>query len=100
MTRGTILAALALLAACTAGGPPEPVALSDHRCDNGLALHIAWWPDRAEVAYGTQSWTLPIARSGSGARYADGIHEVWEHQGVVRVTDGTAPPTSCTKDGG
>lgn len=96
MMRGGILAALVLLAACAAGGPADkPVAVSDHRCDNGLALHIAWWSDRAEVAYGAQKWTLPAARSGSGARYADGVHEVWDHQGVVRVTDGAAPPVEC-----
>ncbi len=93
---GRALAATGLLlAACAAESPTQPVAVSDLRCDNGAPLRIEWWPEKAEVAFGTQRWTLPLAVSGSGARYADGVREVWEHQGVVRVTDGAAPPTSC-----
>jgi len=84
-----------LLAACASGRPAQPVSVSDLRCDNGSSLHVAWWPEKAELTYGTQHWTLPVAVSGSGARYADATREVWEHQGVVRVTDGAAPPTSC-----
>ena len=93
---GGALAAIGLLlAACAAERPAQPVAVSDLRCDNGAALHIEWWSGKAEVTYGTQRWTVPLAVSGSGARYSDGVREVWEHQGVVRVTDGAAPPTSC-----
>lgn len=93
---GGALAAIGLLlASCTAERPVQPVAVSDLRCDNGAALHIEWWSEKAEVALGTQRWSLPIAVSGSGARYSDGVREVWEHQGVVRITDGTTPPTSC-----
>lgn len=84
-----------LLAACTADRPIQPVALSDLRCDNGQAVHIEWWPERAVVSYGGEQWTLPLAVSGSGARHSDGVREIWEHQGVVRVADGAAPPTSC-----
>jgi len=91
----SMLAIGLLLTACAADRPANPVAVSDFRCDNGASLRVAWWPDKAEVIYGTQRWTLPIAMSGSGARYADGVREVWDHQGVVRVTDGAAPPTSC-----
>jgi len=96
---GTLAAIWLLLAACTAERPARPIAVSDLRCDNGATLHVAWWPERVEVEYGAQRWTLPIVLSGSGARYSDGVHEVWEHQGVVRVTDGGAPPALCRKAG-
>ncbi|MBE0530625.1 MAG: MliC family protein [Rhodospirillales bacterium] len=93
--RGALVGIGLLLAACAAERPAQPVAVFDLRCDNGSSLHVAWWPEKAEVTYGAQHWTLPIAMSGSGARYADGVREVWEHQGIVSVTDGVAPPTSC-----
>ncbi len=96
MRAGTGLIAIGLLlAACTADRPAQPVAVSNLRCDNGQMVRIAWWPEKAEVTFREDRWTLPLAMSGSGARYADGLREVWEHQGIVRVTDGTAPPTSC-----
>ena len=95
LSGGALAAIWLLLAACTAERPAQPVAVSDLRCDNGASLRIEWWSGKAEVAFGTQRWFLPIAVSGSGARYSDGVREVWEHQGVVRVTDGDAPPTSC-----
>ena len=28
---------------------------------------------------------LPLAISGSGARYSDGEHTFWEHQGTARI---------------
>jgi len=95
--------ALVLGAAAAAGcaGPgspaPPPIAVSDYVCDDGAALHVRWWADRLEADHGGRRWALPRAVSGSGARYADGAREVWEHQGVVRVTDGGAPPVSCAK---
>lgn len=100
MLRGFVVAVLAAgVTGCASARPAQPVAVSEHLCDNGQALQVAWWPERAEVAYGSQRWTLPLATSGSGARYSDGVHEVWEHQGVVRISDGAVPPVSCSKRG-
>lgn len=38
----------------------------------------------------SQVITLPVAVSGSGARYSDGIRTFWEHQGVGRYFEGDA----------
>ncbi|MBE0530628.1 MAG: MliC family protein [Rhodospirillales bacterium] len=95
MRRCIPMLAVLLAAGCMAGGPVNPVAVSEHRCDNGAVLRVVWGPEKADITYGEQRWTLPIAVSGSGARYTDGVREVWEHQGVVRVTDGASAPASC-----
>lgn len=95
--------ALALFVAACAGTPTAPsdppTAVVDYTCSNHVALNVKWWPKDIQATYGDQVWVLPLARSGSGARYADKDHEVWEHQGTVRVTDGPYPPVECTKAG-
>lgn len=91
----SMLAIGLLLTACAAERPAQPVSVSDLHCDNGQAVRIEWWSERVVVTHVGERWTLPLAVSGSGARYSDGVREVWEHQGVVRMTDGAAPPTSC-----
>lgn len=41
--------------------------------------------NRVTVAFADgSSLVLPVAISGSGARYSDGTHTFWEHQGVGR----------------
>ena len=34
------------------------------------------------------TWTLPIQRSASGARYSDGAITFWDHQGEARFEQG------------
>jgi membrane-bound inhibitor of C-type lysozyme len=94
-----LLALVLMIAGCAAGEGEKPVAVSDHRCENGVALRVIWWPDRAEVAYGSERWVLPRAISASGARYTDETHEIWDHQGTIRVTTGGRAPVACRPEG-
>ena len=73
------------------------ITAGDYTCGDGTAVHIKWWSDRVEVSRGQQTWNLPHAISGSGARYSDGVREVWEHQDEVRVSDGQTLPLTCRK---
>ena len=69
-----------------------------HACNDGTQLGLAW-------AEGFLSWTergqptriLAQVVSGSGARYALGDYEVWEHQGEVRVTGPKDRHRTCRK---
>jgi len=58
-------------------------------------VSVTWREDSAEAFVGGEVWKLPLARSGSGARYSDGTREIWEHQGVLRVTNGDEPAMEC-----
>ncbi|NDD69757.1 MAG: hypothetical protein EBZ29_10385 [Synechococcaceae bacterium WB9_4xC_028] len=42
-------------------------------------------PPSVNLAIGEDHLLLPIARSGSGARYSAGEVELWEHQGSTRI---------------
>lgn len=54
------------------------------------ALAVLRWGDNFAV--------LPIAESGSGARYSDGLAEFWEHQGEAAITLPDGTETTCTRD--
>ncbi len=75
--------------------PSGPAGTVSYRCDNGAVVTVAWGQDMADVSYDGIQWVLPLARSASGARYADDSREIWEHQGVLRVTPDDGPETSC-----
>jgi len=72
-----------------------PIAVSHYDCGDKGEVSVTWWEGRIEAIVGNEVWKLPQARSGSGARYSDGAREIWEHQGVLRVTDGDAPAMEC-----
>jgi len=85
------LAALALLAACASGQTGGPRV--DWRCDGGAAFSVRYNAQgKAEVFAGGRTYTLPAAASGSGARYAEGGVEFWEHQGEARLTGAFGGP--------
>ncbi|MCW8861732.1 MAG: MliC family protein [Rhodospirillales bacterium] len=87
-----------LLAGCTPtpeGEAVPPLAVVEYTCPSGVPMRVSWWKETAELTYGDGRWMLPRALSGSGARYADGAREVWEHQGSVRVTIDGSPPEEC-----
>jgi gamma-glutamyltranspeptidase/glutathione hydrolase len=74
---------------------PPPLA---HACDAGLRLGLAWAGDFLRITEsGRADRILARVLSGSGARYASGGAEVWEHQGAVRVTIPGAAPRTCRK---
>ena len=79
------------------GRIPFPAPMP-HACDDGARLGLAW-------AEGFLRWTeqgqppriLAQVVSGSGARYALGDEEVWEHQGEVRITGPKGRLRTCRK---
>jgi membrane-bound inhibitor of C-type lysozyme len=90
------LAALVVLGACSttqSGGPR-----ADWRCDGGAAFSVRFDGDAAQVFAGGQLYNLPVAQSGSGARYSNGAVEYWEHQGEATLNGAQGGPyTNCRR---
>lgn len=102
-----ILCWVTLLVACAAAGcstgvtPESMPAGSDsfiearYLCPDGMAVMVRYnrAEDYADVTLDTASTPvrLPLALSGSGARYSDGAYEIWEAKSILRLTtpDGT-----------
>lgn len=87
--------ALLALTACAsterAGGPR-----TDWRCTGGAAFSVRFDGDAAEVFAGGQLYNLPVAQSGSGARYSNGAVEYREHQGEATLNGAVGGPyTNC-----
>ncbi|MBI1182501.1 MAG: hypothetical protein GC201_18315 [Alphaproteobacteria bacterium] len=77
------------------GDTPLPKTKVTYHCEGGFDIKATYFDDPDEVVLKPkdgQEVALQRAQSGSGARYADGKNELWEHQGVARITlaDGTA----------
>ncbi|HYG08230.1 MAG TPA: MliC family protein [Stenotrophomonas sp.] len=54
--------------------------------------------EQVRLQIGAQALTLPIAVSGSGARYADNAgNEYWEHQGEATLTLAGGKAQQCRK---
>ena len=66
-------------------------------CD-GEMIPVTFMDDAAlvDLPDGT-SVTLPIARSGSGARYTNGSVTYWEHQGTAMIETPTQSWEGCTR---
>jgi len=66
-------------------------------CD-GTMIPVRFMEDAAlvDLPDGT-SVTLPIARSGSGARYTNGTVTYWEHQGTARIETPTQSWEDCQR---
>ena len=107
----------ALLAACSQSGmQASPSAAQDEAVDAGVEAAeagnqptVTWdcdgqmipaqFMDDAvllDLPDGT-SVTLPIAMSGSGARYTDGTVTYWEHQGTARIETPTQSWDDCQR---
>jgi membrane-bound inhibitor of C-type lysozyme len=66
---------------------------TDWRCDGGAAFSLRYNNlGAAEVFAGGQTYTLPQAESGSGARYSNGSVEYSEHQGRATLTGAHGGP--------
>lgn len=79
--RRTAAALLAVvLSACA--GPQEHV----FRCSDSAVLRARYVADTVLLHLPEGSASLPIARSASGARYANDTLEFWEHAGAARIT--------------
>ena len=59
--------------------PGASLAAIPYRCASGRRFTAAWGlpGDRVRVTAGGISKTLPPAPSASGARYSDGVFEIW-----------------------
>lgn len=89
--------ALLTLTACAssgrAGGPR-----TDWRCNGGAAFSVRFDGNAAEVFAGGQLYNLPVAQSGSGARYSNGSVQYWEHQGEANLNGAVGGPyTNCRR---
>lgn len=112
-----VFALSALLAACSQSGMQTlPSAAQDEAVDAGVEAAeagnqqtVTWdcdgqmipalFMDGAvllDLPDGT-SVTLPIAMSGSGARYTDGTVTYWEHQGTARIETPTQSWEDCQR---
>lgn len=85
----------ALSLAVVAGCSTDTIAEKRLSCESGEALAVRWHEDSVEITDGQQQWELPRAISGSGARYANGQYELWEHQGEFSWTRPGAVRTLC-----
>lgn len=90
-----LLSAFAL-AACATPAPQSGDRI-DWSCDRGAAFSLRYNAQgEAEVFAGGQLYRLPSATSGSGARYANGSVEYWEHQGRATLNGAAGGPyTNC-----
>ncbi|MEQ8227004.1 MAG: gamma-glutamyltransferase [Rhodospirillales bacterium] len=68
-------------------------------CTNGAALTLAWpKPGQGDFVLWREDGRehiLARVASASGARYGDGLAEVWEHQGAVRITGENGVARTC-----
>ena len=64
-----------------ASAPPESV----FRCPDGAELRARYVADTVVLRLPAGGARLPLAPSGSGARYANDTLEFWEHAGAVQV---------------
>ncbi|WP_395646835.1 MliC family protein [Terricaulis sp.] len=90
-----ILAAALSLAACaTESGSGEAVGAprTTWRCDGGSSFTVSYTDGSARVRAGGRSYNLPHAVSGSGARYAGGGVQFWEHAGTSTLTGAAGGP--------
>jgi membrane-bound inhibitor of C-type lysozyme len=98
MKKLALAASLLALAACgTVAAPGGPRA--DWRCDGGAAFSVRFEANTAEVFAAGRTYSLPIAQSGSGARYSDGAVEYWEHQGQATLNGALGGPYANCRRG-
>jgi membrane-bound inhibitor of C-type lysozyme len=89
----TILAAAALASAVS----PAMANSALYRCALNIDIVANYAADAKTVTLYVQGQTfrLPVALSGSGARYSDGKAIIWEHQGEATFETPGASFTGC-----
>jgi membrane-bound inhibitor of C-type lysozyme len=87
------LTALAIVASTTPGYANAAL----YRCPLNVDVVANYSADAKNVTLYTQGQTfhLPVAMSGSGARYSDGKTTIWEHQGEAIFETPGAAFTGC-----
>ena len=94
-TRALLFVALLLGACATDGaGSGESVGAprTTWRCDGGAAFSVRFSPTAARVFAGGQTYDLPQVEAASGARYANGSVQYWEHDGVASLAGAAGGP--------
>ncbi|HET9231966.1 MAG TPA: MliC family protein [Vitreimonas sp.] len=93
-----ILSLAALVVLCACGTTQSSGPMAQWRCDGGAAFSVRFEGEAAEVFAGGQLYNLPVAQSGSGARYSNGTVEYWEHQGEATLNGAQGGPyTNCRR---
>lgn len=99
MRKLLLLAALATLSACASSMAPTIGNRIDWKCDRNAAFSVRFTTQSAQVFAGGQSYILPHAQSGSGARYANGAVEYWEHGGSAQLSGAPGGPYANCRRG-
>jgi membrane-bound inhibitor of C-type lysozyme len=85
--------ALVALSACSTAMSPAPIGdRITWKCDRGAAFSVRFTTAGAAVFAGGQTYALPHAPSGSGARYANNAVEYWEHGGEAQLSGAAGGP--------
>lgn len=89
----TALTAAALVLVAT----PAMANAGLYRCPLNIDVAADYGADAKSVTLYVQGQTLhlPVAMSGSGARYSDGKTTLWEHQGTATFETPGASFTGC-----
>jgi membrane-bound inhibitor of C-type lysozyme len=100
MMRMVIVISLVLSACALRPSRDEVHSVVIWRCSNASSFAVYFDAKGAAVisaAY--QKYVLPRARSASGARYAEGDVEFWEHQGKATLLGAAGGPyRDCVPD--
>jgi membrane-bound inhibitor of C-type lysozyme len=83
-----------MLSACAFRPPGDEVhRVFMWRCSTGSAFSVYFDAQGAAVVSAAlKKYVLPPARSASGARYADGEVELWEHRGKATLLGADGGP--------
>lgn len=84
-TRLAIASAIASVASVL-GCRPHRIEEHVFGCGGGTTIGARYSRDSVALRLPNGTAVLPIARSASGARYANDTLEFWEHAGEARVT--------------
>lgn len=66
-------------------------------CEDGREGSVTWRADKtAVVSFHGDSWFLhQLPSSETELRYGDGVHEIWEHKGTIKVKTDNTPDAMC-----
>jgi membrane-bound inhibitor of C-type lysozyme len=76
---------------------PAMAASALYRCPMNIDIAAEYSADAKSVTLYAQgqAFHLPLAMSGSGARYSDGKTSIWEHQGTATFETAGVSLTGC-----
>lgn len=84
---GAFAVALLAAAGCARRGAAPAAPEYVFRCPDGAEIRARYAADSVALQLPAGAARLPLAPSGSGARYANDTLEFWEHAGAARVAE-------------